>query len=200
MLPPAHAESLAWYVPEDSEGHKYDALCTARCYYLVFQYQGVVWPSINLIMIAAKSGGCIGTNKTMNQSLPPSTLFYEAYAIVLLQCGGLKSQASPPRVRQWETPPVSWWSPQAYEVLRKDKQRDALDRAKARFDSHQQASVGGALQDRGKPQQDSSVGDDLQDTRHSRKRLAEDIQMQDVLRRLQMLELEHIKVLGSILV
>lgn len=77
-----------------------------------------------------------------------------------------------------------------------------LDRAKARFDSHRQASVGSALQDRGKPQQDSSVGDDLkkqQDTRHSLKRLAEDIQMQDVLRRLQMLEeVEHAKVLRSI--
>ena len=177
---------------------------------------------------------------------------------VFLQCSELKSQESPPHVRRreppvvtWQASPPSWQSPQAYDVWRKNRQRDALDRAKARFDSHQQASLDRALQGRSKPQQDSGTGGDLgmqrdssiggdvkrlewdrnkpqqdgvvgigqkgpqqdrskprhvsgvvsdlkgqQDIAEYSRRLTEDVQMRDMLRRLEKLEeLEHAKTL-----
>lgn len=171
----------------------------------------------------------------------------------LSQHGELKNQGShPPHVRQWEGRLAPWRGPQACDVWRKDKQHDALERVKARFDSHQDgasASLSSTQQDRSKPQQDrrvtmgdlrrqqdrskpqqdsrvmmgdlrrqqgrsksqqdNGVGDDLPRRQQDRssveqpgpsgKRLPEGVHMQDVLRRLQMLEeLEHAKMLTGI--
>lgn len=172
--------------------------------------------------------------------------------IVFIQCSGLKIQGSPPHVRRREAPPVTWQASPLSWQLRKNRQRDALDQAKARFDSHQRASwasldiaprsrgkaqqdtgtdgdlqqdsISGGMQrlqqDRNKPQQDSVVGggqrgpqqdrsepqhasggvSDLkghQDIGQYSRRLTEDVQMRDMLRRLQKLEeLEHAKMVG----